>query len=118
MKRKIQIKDKKTIDLIDKKYQIIEEGNKNAKEAEKLRQKNLKLEEKLKPIKEKLLKEMAKIEKKSDLEEFEQGLTTVKDKDEYYIVIEDALEVFKEHYKKQRYEQSNQQGSNKTDASK
>ena len=117
MKRKIQIKDQQTKDLVNKKYQIIEEGKKNAKEAEKLKQKNLKLEEKLKPIKEKLLKAMAEMEKDIELGEFEQGLTTTKEKDKYYLVIEDALEAFKEHYKKQ-YEQSNQQGSGETNASK
>ncbi len=115
MQRKIPIEDKNFQKLIDQKYDILNEGQQNAKEAQKLQDRNKELEQKLNPLKEKLLNKMNKKEEKLDLGEYEILETTEKDEEgNYNLVVKDRLEEFKEWFKNNS--QNYEQGSDKTNS--
>ena len=117
MERKIPIKNKLIQKLIDQKYEILDEGRENAKEAERLRQRNQELERQLEPIKQKLVDKMNKQEEKLDLGEFEMTDSTEKDEEgNYYITVVDKFEIFKKEFNKQKYGEP-EQGPDQTNTS-
>lgn len=119
-KRRIKIKeDKQLQDLIDKKYKLIKEANKNVKKANKLQERNQEISNQLSPIKKKLNEMMdekfKELEEQGKTKEFELPFSTEKKGKGYYMVINNEFDNFKEQFKKQKY--GNQQGSDKTNNS-
>lgn len=112
MERRIPIQDEDIKQLVDKKNEILKEGQENAKKAQELQERNKELEEQLNPIKEELLDKSSEKEKDLDLKEFEVINTTETDEEgNYNFVIEDKYEIFKQSFHNTH---TYEQGSNQT----